>query len=1156
MTGFSFARPVDFRLLCRGLSQAALAAALVCLWCPAAPGQNPEPNWNIAQVRPVARIGLTAKAPVIDGLLADGEWHGLHVSRFVAQSAGGKDLLQPREGSYDLACDGETLFIAVQSAVHPVLGPLAKHKPLPNDGTVSEVIYDDSIELWFDTAPGTSAGNVYTIDVNGLGAVMMKSTDKQDGLQNTSWRPGGFKQAHALKDGIWTAEFAIPLRSLGVDDPGNPLGLRVCRNFKHPWDQSRGEPNVVAFDSPETMSRISFSPNAPHLRELGFQDADGIRVAVEVTNPGEAPMAVAGRLAGNAESQPRYGKDFVETLAAGATSTWEYRTEFFSTAGYLALAEIKVTSADGKEVFYHRDVKWQTQPGRVWDKAATAKAEDAFDFRIGWYPTPQLLHCRADYTAFKDRGKVESLRVVVTDLASGDVVAEKTLPAAADAVVDAQIELPALGAGDFQAGLFVDTEESASKAVKTLAFEHATDFPWIGERIGISEEVIPPFTPIEVDGNEAAVILRRYTFGSAGLPEQITSLERNILAGPVRLESLQDGKTVVASGTMTIPERLPHRATAKASWRAGALAGATTTELDYDGCLKVVLRVLPTDGKLIDALDLVVPLVDREMPLMHACGDGLRINAAGAIKAGQGTVWTSDTAGRNDLVGTFLPYLWVGGEDRGLCWFAASDRDWVVDPQDAVSGLTLERNGDTLNLRVRLVQVPTTLDREHVITFGLMATPAKPITAPAGGKHSGQADWRDIEFGFGNGDGLILGMCSYWGANLYDVSPASRDFTLVRKIAEAVKHGQVDRPYFEQYQRDFPAMKAEVNWSAQPRKARYVIPYTNLVGDFTGNREWRVYQDEWKKRSLDEYRAGKTGGGSIDFVAIPVPSRQDYLLHHYRELLKNGFDSIYWDNMFLVTNRNVVAGGGYRRPDGVFQGEVNIWLLRELAKRTAVLNHQLGKPNLNMPHMTNANIIPVFSWTGTALDWEWKYGDSDYQDRWRRDYVRAVSLGRQAGCIPVVLEGQTSGRPNAEWLERTLTGVALSHDLVIWQPPKLYVEIKNHLRSKGLGRGLEKGEPACRVHHYWSEQPVTRVRGADTSWIAWEFPDEVVLLVCDYGDGAAACEIAIDTGRVGLPAGFTAVDWERPTEKSAANDGTFVVRDLKKHDVRVFVIKK
>jgi hypothetical protein len=50
--------------------------------------------------------------------------------------------------------------------------------------------------------------------------------------------------------------------------------------------------------------------------------------------------------------------------------------------------------------------------------------------------------------------------------------------------------------------------------------------------------------------------------------------------------------------------------------------------------------------------------------------------------------------------------------------------------------------------------------------------------------------------------------------------------------------------------------------------------------------------------------------------------------------------------------------------------------------------------------------------------------------------------------------------------------------------------------------------------------------------------------------------ISFDQAATALAAGFTAVDWERPTEKSAANDGTFVVRDLKKHDVRVFVIKK
>ena len=35
------------------------------------------------------------------------------------------------------------------------------------------------------------------------------------------------------------------------------------------------------------------------------------------------------------------------------------------------------------------------------------------------------------------------------------------------------------------------------------------------------------------------------------------------------------------------------------------------------------------------------------------------------------------------MIGTFLPYFWIGDYDRGLCWMCDSDRGWsVADDED------------------------------------------------------------------------------------------------------------------------------------------------------------------------------------------------------------------------------------------------------------------------------------------------------------------------------------------------------------------------------------------------------------------------------------------------------------------------------------------
>ena len=87
--------------------------------------------------------------------------------------------------------------------------------------------------------------------------------------------------------------------------------------------------------------------------------------------------------------------------------------------------------------------------------------------------------------------------------------------------------------------------------------------------------------------------------------------------------------------------------------------------MDIDGCMKVTLELSQHDRTPIDALEVTIPLRADQVSLMHACGDGMRSNYGGALPAGTGVVWESKFASRGRLLGTFLPYLFVGGPERG-----------------------------------------------------------------------------------------------------------------------------------------------------------------------------------------------------------------------------------------------------------------------------------------------------------------------------------------------------------------------------------------------------------------------------------------------------------------------------------------------------------
>ena len=117
------------------------------------------------------------------------------------------------------------------------------------------------------------------------------------------------------------------------------------------------------------------------------------------------------------------------------------------------------------------------------------------------------------------------------------------------------------------------------------------------------------------------------------------------------------------------------------------------------------------------------------MRYMHACGDGLRFNYAGKTPAGQGRILGLQQGQQANIVGTFYPYIWLGGGERGLAWFADSDQGWSLD--ETRPTLELERAGGVLTLRVNFITQPTALDRQRAqLVFGLQATPAKPMPEP------------------------------------------------------------------------------------------------------------------------------------------------------------------------------------------------------------------------------------------------------------------------------------------------------------------------------------------------------------------------------------------------------------------------------------------
>ena len=94
--------------------------------------------------------------------------------------------------------------------------------------------------------------------------------------------------------------------------------------------------------------------------------------------------------------------------------------------------------------------------------------------------------------------------------------------------------------------------------------------------------------------------------------------------------------------------------------------------MDYDGMMLCELEL--SGAVSLHRLDLVVPLKDEMAPLAHMVGERCRDNYAGYVPEGRGVVWDSSKTVKHDLVGPFCPYIWVGAEERGICWSIYGDR--------------------------------------------------------------------------------------------------------------------------------------------------------------------------------------------------------------------------------------------------------------------------------------------------------------------------------------------------------------------------------------------------------------------------------------------------------------------------------------------------
>ena len=1097
------------------------------------------------------RAPLMQTLPEIDGSIGEDEWRDAF--RGVGMIVYQEELCAARKAVWWIGTDGRRVFAAVRSELPSQGELLARTGPVKRDPF--GINMDDGVELWLAPNYPSGTGVRYCQFVgNPAGAIADTVFDLRGAAR--PW-DGDWAFANGSRDGWWETELAIAVDELLPEGELRSFAFRLTRNWKQPWQYSSTESAPGGFKQVKTMSRFYVDPAAPRVRMI---DLDGWLdgkwdVRLGVGNPGERPEKVWVKMRAEAPATgmaTQVGQELVDLAAHGRQ---EVHFERSLTKRDVWTGRLLVGSEDGRQVWFSREWRFRTErPEELWTTAAREKKSVALHF--GYSPYRNRIRAKVDYSGVSDPSKVRRVTLEVWAQAGARPVTTARSGELSGSVCELAFDVPALSDGTYEIRCTLEADTLLKDAAVGQFVRER--YEWERNTLGISDEVVPPFTPLEVAGDTVKAVFRQHKLNASGLWDQVWSEGVPLLARPMEIRAVVDGEPVEwRTDGLHFTETKSARVQAQAAFGSAGVEAQTHIRFDYDGLMAVDLELAAKPEVTVDRLDLMVPVRDDEAPLMHAAGAGFSANYAGKIPAGMGEVWSNTEAVTYGVPNQFIPYLWVGGTRRGVCWTADSDRDWVAGPERR--GISLVRDRGAVSIVLHLVATPTRLDRARRFSFGFQATPVKPRPK----------DWRSWVFygGFERPPGIrmvrIFGCCPYWGAvtESGDLYPRGRDFGFIERLVAINRRGAItdeDRRYLDEWNSGY---RQEKHLEFYTRCTKYgfhiaqdadvMVPYTNIRAVRETMPEFLQFQDEWV---MQTYTSRHWSEDDRSYERIePVRSHQDFALWYYKRMMDMGFaGGIYWDLSFAQANHNPMSSSAcYRAEDGTIHPGMGISSVRELMKRAYVMYSLAGRLPYHVDHMSNNAIIPKQAFSTIQLDWELKYGTEDFQDRFPEDYILATSTGEQAGTVPTVLTGikGTQSPEERTWLTRTLLGTTLVYELKGFYS----FEIDRRLIGKAhdIVYGFGYGQTDCLVYRYWEDPPFEANR-ADLRCILYSRGDKLMLVATDFGDGGP-CRVRLDLAKLGLTGrALTAANAE--TEAELAVDGSAVGFGLRKHDFLIVQI--
>jgi hypothetical protein len=1108
---------------------------------------------------PQTRLPLMQTAPKIDGVIEENEWQG--ASRSEGFTRYGVGVLTAQRGAFWIGADAKNLYIAVKTETPPEGKILQRANQLATGADLGAIFADDSIEVWLAPQPEQSPTQRKVFlslfnarDAFGGNAMTMQS--KED------WKPQWTVKSSVQND-FWNCEMALPWSELGISEPNHKtIALRLARNWRQAVGAEQSESSLgnKAFADVSNMPRITFDDSAPVVGVTQLQNApnEPINIGLQLFNP----TAAAQKLVIKARIKPGGSAEtlFNKTIELAPSAKQILNIPGVGGANEIFDTHLEVTNAAGDAIYYRRDFAWQlNRPAEIWN--LNPEAFKRVDVRFAYFPSYNAMHVRADLSNLPGKENAKQIALSIRRKDGGKILATTAMPPLKDHVSEIwKWNIPDLPEGEYELVSQIEGMK-VEPIVDTFERRH---FEWENNKFGTSDIVVPPFTPIKAQKNKVDVILRSHTLNGVGLWDQVVADGQNLLQAPMRLEAKIGGRVLPAAGEARLVSQKPTQAITSAQWRAGVLQGATQSVWDYDGAVKTTLTLQPPAAP-VESLTLIIPLDEKIAPLMHAVTMGTS-SKSGRVPVGKGVVWDSSMGSNNQFIGPFAPYIWLGEQGRGLAVFADNDAGWIVDDKTPSQQIVRAENG-ALELRLQLIQKTAQWKTPRTITLGFQATPTKPMPE----------NWRQWTVSAARTSlaaskvkvpGLVqqafVASTGYWGGigSSGAIYPADEDFSIWDEFTRLRQTGKADPNYLDAWvakltrlsepKRQSARIHVAANLRSLVTQPENVLIYTNPRGMRPDSPQGQTYINEWNREQFPQRKWEYASDLSYD--VDPVASYRDSRTWYYQKALSTFADAIYWDCVFLKPNYNTITSSAYVREDGQVQPSVDIWAMREIVKRGAVLAQEMGKVNRNMVHMSATEIAPINSFAATQADWELKYGEGDFQDKFPRDYIQAQSIGRQVGLVPIAILTPIFivGTPEeASWQYRTASGVMITHELKPWSSNGQWIKPDPFWANYDRLLEFGYGQPNVNVFNYWDKTYPAKISGESSSLLISK-PGSAMLVICDYGEGGDFA-VELDAKALQLNGNLQATRVE--SGAAIPMQGNRFTINLKKHDFEVIRIE-